>query len=42
MPKQSFKSYLQSQGACSEAIAFVGDQTLQQAWNTATRPDWML
>ena len=38
----NFKTFLQSQYACQGACAFVGDQTLKQAWESATRPDWMI
>jgi hypothetical protein len=37
-----FKDFLQSKGACSEAVAFAGNKTLKQAWESAARPDWML
>jgi len=37
-----FKKYLKKIAACDEAIEWVGDRTLQQAWDECNRPDWML
>lgn len=37
-----FSNYLKKIGACPEAINWVGDRTMQQAWDKCIRPDWML
>ena len=36
------KSLLKKLNACQEAIEWVGDKSLEQAWNTCHRGDWML
>ena len=36
------KKYLKKSGACAEALRWVGDRTLQQAWDECDRPDWMM
>ena len=36
------KELLNKLNACSEAIEWVGDKSLEQAWNTCHRGDWML
>jgi len=36
------KKYLKKSDACAEALRWVGDRTLQQAWDECERPDWML
>jgi len=38
----TFKTKLQKLGACKEAIEWVGDMTLEQAWKKCQRGDWML
>ena len=38
----TFKEELQKLNACEEAIEWVGDRTLEQAWNECERGDWML
>ena len=38
----TFKEELQRLHACSEAVEWVGDRTLEQAWNECERGDWML
>ena len=37
-----FKKYLKKIDVCGEAVEWVGDRTLQQAWDEYERPDWML
>lgn len=37
-----FRDELQNLGACHEAIAWVSERTLEQAWCECARPDWML
>jgi hypothetical protein len=39
---QPIKDQLKKLNACSQAIEWVGDQTLENAWNTCPRGDWML
>ena len=36
------KELLNKLNACSEAIEWVGDKSVEQAWNTCHRGDWML
>ena len=36
------KELLLKLDACPEAIKWVGDKTLQEAWDTCKRGDWML
>ena len=36
------KTLLKNLNACQEAIDWVGDKSLQEAWNTCPRGDWML
>jgi len=36
------KKYLKGSGACAGALRWVGDRTLQQAWDECNRFDWML
>jgi hypothetical protein len=38
----SFKKQLMDMDACDEAIAWVGDRTLTEAWALCPRGDWML
>ena len=38
----TFKEYLESMNACQEAIDWAGGKTLDEAWQTCDRPDWML
>jgi len=38
----NFKQYLESINACQEAIDWAGGKTLDEAWQTCDRPDWML
>jgi len=39
---KTFKQVLEEINACSEALEWVGDRTLEQAWNDCHRGDWML
>jgi hypothetical protein len=39
---KTFKEQLLEIRACEEAVAWVGDKTLEQAWNECHRGDWML
>jgi len=39
---KTLKEQLTKLGACPEAVKWVGDTTLQQAWQTCERTDWML
>ena len=41
MSKRSLKTLLKSMEACPEALAWVEDRTLDQAWAECQRPDWM-
>lgn len=36
------KELLKKFNACQEAVDWVGDKTLEEAWNTCHRGDWML
>jgi hypothetical protein len=36
-----FREQLIAMNACNEAVEWVGDKTLAQAWNTCKRGDWM-
>jgi hypothetical protein len=36
------KQILTKLGACSESIEWVGDRTMQEAWDKCERADWML
>ena len=38
----TFRERLIEMGACSEAVDWVGDKTLAEAWATCERADWML
>ena len=38
----TFKRRLQSYGACEDAVEWVGERTLAQAWAECERADWML
>jgi len=38
----TFRKRLIEMGACSEAVDWVGDKTLAEAWATCERADWML
>jgi len=38
----TFRKRLVKLGACSDAIAWVGEKTLAEAWETCDRADWML
>ena len=38
----TFRERLFEMGACSEAVEWVGDKTLAEAWVTCERADWML
>ena len=38
----TFKEELHKLHVCKEAIEWVGDRTLEQAWNECERGDWML
>ena len=38
----TFKKQLQKMNACSEAIEWAENRTLEQAWNDCERGDWML
>lgn len=38
----NFREELTKIDACKEAIEWVGDRTLEQAWNECERGDWML
>jgi hypothetical protein len=40
--KMTFKEQLVKLRACNEAVAWVGDKTLKQAWRTCHNPYWML
>jgi hypothetical protein len=42
MTVTTFKEQLLEIRACEEAVAWVGDKTLEQAWNECHRGDWML
>ena len=35
----TFADQLRKMSACSDAVAWVGDRTLQQAWTTCERGD---
>lgn len=35
------QDYLQSLGACTPALDYVGTHTLQEAWDICERPDYM-
>ena len=37
----TFADKLHKMNACPEAVAWVGDRTLQQAWTECERGDWM-
>ena len=37
-----FKQYLESRGACQDAVDWAGGKTLDDCWQTCDRPDWML
>ena len=37
----TFADQLHKMNACPEAVAWVGDRTLQQAWTECERGDWM-
>lgn len=37
----TFAEQLRKMKACPEAVAWVGDKTLQQAWTECERGDWM-
>ncbi len=39
---KNFKKQLQEIDACSEAVEWVEDRTLEQAWSECHRGDWML
>ena len=39
---ETFAEYLDSIGACEEAVEWVGTKTAQEAWDTAERADWLL
>ena len=36
------KAKLQQLGACTDAIDWIGDRTIEQAWRECRRSDWML
>ena len=38
----TFADDLRAMGACSAAVEWVGDRTLEQAWAECERADWML
>ena len=40
--RMNFKQQLIDLGACPEAIIFVGNMTMQEAWTKCQRGDWML
>ena len=42
MPTKTINEQLKSLGACPEAIRWVGDLNLSQAWDQCQRGDWML
>ena len=42
MAKIKFRDWLVKHGACSAAVAWVGDKTLKQAWDQCKNPQWML
>lgn len=42
MSTNSLFEWMRRVSACSEATAWVGDRTPQQAWKECTRGDWML
>lgn len=37
-----FKEYCESINACEEAVNWIGDKSLTEAWETCTRYDWMI
>jgi len=39
---KTFKDKLEEMNACPEAIDWVGDKTLKQAWDQCERGDWMM
>jgi hypothetical protein len=39
---ESFQEKLRGMEACHEAVAWVGDRTLEEAWLECERADWML
>ena len=36
------KELLEKMGACKDAIAWIGEKTVKEAWETCERGDWML
>jgi len=40
--KMTFREQLVEMDACAEAVEWVGDKTLAEAWATCERADWML
>jgi len=38
----NFKKRLIEMGACAEAIEWVGNKTLEEAWSECEHCDWML
>jgi hypothetical protein len=40
--KMAFRDQLEELYACSEALKWVGNKSLEEAWKTCKNPDWML
>lgn len=38
---KTFRQWLKKNGACDAALTWVGDKTLEHAWNECTNPFWM-
>ena len=41
-PKEKMSAWLYGKQACDDGAAWAGDQTLQEAWLTCPRPNWLL
>lgn len=40
--ESTFKEKLKMLDACQESLEWVGEQTIEQAWENCTRSDWMM
>jgi len=38
----TFKEQLEEIGACEESLAWVGNKTIEEVWETCQNPDWIL